>query len=201
MKPVSILILLAGFTLGLTACGPSTESEAVTEISEAERTAYLDQGKSIAGATFAVLSSRLQTAMGEGGVPEAINYCQLNAYRLVDSLSKVHKATIRRTSLLARNPDDRPSELEREILETYAGEDAAGQELKPMVRALENQEVAFFAPIRTNAFCLNCHGTPGETLKEEDYALIRRHYPEDNAIGYQDGDLRGMWSIRFRRQE
>lgn len=177
------------------------ETAQVTELNETQRAAYLEKGKAIAGATFTELSSRLQAAMQEGGVTLAVEYCQLNAFPLVDSLSKVHGADIRRTTLKVRNPKDKPSALEQEVLETYAQQDAKGETIGPIVKALEDQEVAFFAPIRTNAFCLQCHGKPGETLKEEDYALIRQHYPEDKAIGYQDGDLRGMWSIRFRNEK
>jgi hypothetical protein len=201
MKTKVIILLFAAVSgISLTACRQSGDKKGTAEVpvlSESERSVYLEKGKTIAGATFAVLSSQLQSAMQEGGVGSAIEYCQVNAYPLVDSLSKVHNAAIRRTTLKVRNPDDQPTELEREILEAYARKDAAGEQIGPMVRALKGQEVIFFAPIRTNAFCLQCHGVPGQTLSEENYALIRRHYPEDQAIGYQDGDLRGMWSIRF----
>lgn len=193
--------MIVALGTGLLSCRQNAgekETVQVPALNETQRAAYLEKGKAIAGATFTALSSRLQAALQEGGVPNAIEYCQLNAYPLVDSLSEVHQATIRRTTLKVRNPEDQPTALEREILETYARQDAGGEKIGPMVKALEGQEVAFFAPIRTNAFCLQCHGMPGENLKEEDYALIRQHYPEDQAIGYQDGDLRGMWSIRFR---
>jgi len=45
--------------------------------------------------------------------------------------------------------------------------------------------------------CEKCHGKIGSTLKEADYASIKSLYPEDMAIGYKTGDLRGMWSISF----
>lgn len=196
-----VLLLLAVFSINLMACKQALEKETANNLSETEQAAYLEKGKKIAGATFTVLSSQLQAAMQEGGVPHAIEYCQLNAYRLVDSLSAVHGATIRRTTLKARNPTDQPSELERSVLEAYAQQDAEGETLTPMVQALEDQHVLFFAPIRTNVFCLQCHGTPGETIKAEDYAQISKHYPEDEAIGYQAGDLRGMWSIRLKKGE
>lgn len=206
MKIRSILLTLPILIFGLTACRQQTtdgsvaaERETVPPLSENEQTEFLEKGKTIAGATFTALSSRLQAAMQEGGVANAIGYCQLNAYPLVDSLSEVHGATIRRTTLKVRNPKDAPDELERSILEQYAAQDEAGEKLGPMVQAVAGQEVIFFAPIRTNAFCLQCHGTPGQTLQEEDLSLIREHYPEDQAIGYQDGDLRGMWSIRLKR--
>lgn len=202
MRTKSIFFLLAAMAgISLIACKQNKNTGAENTLSDAERTAYLEKGKSIAGETFTVLSTQLQAAMQDGGVQQAINYCQLNAYPLVDSLSKKHHAEIRRTTLKARNPENRPSDLEHSILETYAQKEAGGETLTPMVQALEGQEVAFFAPIRTNAFCLQCHGKPGETIKEEDYALISRHYPEDQAINYQEGDLRGMWSIRFKSLE
>lgn len=183
------------------ACKQEKGSGEEAALSEGERTAYLEKGKAIAGATFTALSTQLQAAMQDGGVQQAVNYCQLNAFPLVDSLSKAHQATIRRTTLKARNPADRPTDLERSILEAYAQKEANGEALTPMVQALEGQEIAFFAPIRTNVFCLQCHGQPGETIKAEDYALITRLYPEDQAIGYQEGDLRGMWSIRFKQEK
>lgn len=190
-----LLFFLGIFHLG---CGSPATSDESTTLDEAARQTYLEKGKAIAGATFTALSTKLQSALQEGGVAHAIEYCQLNAFPLVDSLSAVHGAEIRRTSLLVRNPKDAPTAVERAVLETYAAQNAAGEQLEPMVQALENQEVVFFAPIRTNAFCLQCHGVPGATLQLADYELIKEYYPNDEAIGYQDGDLRGMWSIRFR---
>lgn len=189
-----------GITVGLLACGPETNQQSAppAPLTEAEQTAYLDQGKAIAGATFAALSARLQVAIQEGGVPNAISYCNLQAYPLVDSLSAVHQAQIRRTSLQERNPKNAPTAVEKPVLEAYASQAAAGDELGPLVVQLEDGNVAFYAPIKVNAFCLQCHGKIGETLSEENYAVIKENYPSDRATGYTDGDLRGMWSIQFR---
>lgn len=196
---LSTALVLFSLSIFLLGCGPGTStSDEPVALEEAARQAYLERGKAIAGATFTALSTKLQAALQEGGVANAIGYCQLNAFPLVDSLSEVHGAEIRRTSLKVRNPEDTPTAAERTVLETYAAQDAAGEQLAPMVQALENQQVAFFAPIRTNAFCLQCHGVPGETISPTDYELIKEYYPKDEAIGYQDGDLRGMWSIRFK---
>ena len=57
-------------------------------------------------ATFSVLSGQLQKALKAGGLDSAIHYCNLAAMPLVDSLSQLHKAQIRRTSMKVRNPNN-----------------------------------------------------------------------------------------------
>lgn len=189
----AVLFLFAG-------CAPTaSDDQAATELTEAQKEAYLQQGKAIATATFAELSGQLQAAMQEGGVPHAVRYCNTVAYPLVDSLSDVHGADIRRTSLLIRNPKDAPTPREREQLEAYASAKKAGNPLQPVVKAVSAEEIAFYAPISMQPLCLKCHGQLGETLAEADYAVIKEKYPADEAIGYQAGDLRGMWSITFAR--
>jgi hypothetical protein len=174
-------------------------SQEETGLSDEQRQAYLEKGREIAGATFVALSGQLQAAMKEGGVSNAAQYCNLAAYPLVDSLSKVHEALIRRTSMKVRNPKDAPDDQEKAILEAYAQKEAAGEELKPVIQEIDPHTIGFYAPIRVNEFCLQCHGKVGETLSEENHAAIKELYPEDEAIGYSAGDLRGMWSIQFKK--
>ena len=117
----------------------------------------------------------------------------------MDSLSQAHNATIRRASLKVRNPKDKPTSAELAVLEEYHAHVKAGEPLLPMVKAIDGSRAAYYAPILIQEACLQCHGKLGETLKEEDYAVIEKLYPEDEAVGYQAGDLRGMWSVTFQR--
>lgn len=176
------------------------EASTKAEWSEEERKAWLDKGQNIAMSTFGVLSGELRAAMQRGGVSEAAQYCQLAALPIVDSLSELHHATIRRTSFKIRNPKDAPTAQESEMLAYYQEKIDQDEGLQPEVRR-EGGQVHFYAPIMTQELCLRCHGKVGETLKEEDYALIRELYPQDEAIGYQAGDWRGMWSISFAAEE
>ncbi|HKK79447.1 MAG TPA: DUF3365 domain-containing protein [Phaeodactylibacter sp.] len=173
----------------------ATDSETATTLDTAK---YKKQGMEIAMGTFKALSGQLKSALQEGGVPNAVRYCNTVAYPLVDSLSEVYNASIRRASDKVRNPKDAPTPLEQEVLDTYHAQMAAGEQPKPVVRQLQSGEIAFYAPIRMQELCLNCHGKLGETLKKEDYAVIKELYPEDEAIGYAAGDLRGIWSITFQ---
>jgi len=205
MKIIWFWVFISGLFL-LAACGENSESSpeasaATPEtLSEAEREMYIDKGKSIAGATFAALSGQLQKALQEGGVQNAVDYCNVVAYPLVDSLSQVHDATIRRTSLKIRNPKDDPKPHEKAALERYEQKVENGEQLQPSVSLTDEGRVAFYAPIMTMELCLQCHGKLGEELAQADYELIQELYPEDEAIGYSEGDWRGLWSIEFERE-
>lgn len=160
---------------------------------------YLERGRTIAGATFATLSGRLQEAMKAGGVRSAVEVCNLAAMPLVDSLSEVYQAQIRRTTLQPRNPENAPTAEEREILESYQSGYAAGARIGPLTKEISPDQVAFYAPIHTVELCLKCHGKVGETMQEGDYTVIKALYPKDQAIGYESADFRGMWSITMRK--
>lgn len=199
MKEYITLGVLLMLVAGTFSCQQKSASEE-PGLTEEESQLYLEKGQQVAGATFMALSGQLQAALKEGGVPKAIEYCKLAALPLVDSLSELHQADIRRTSVKVRNPQDAPDELERKILDDYARKEAAGEDPVPVVKQIDPLTIAFYAPIRLNEFCLQCHGKVGDTLTEENYEVIKERYPKDEAIGYAAGDLRGMWSIRFRKK-
>ncbi|HHM20938.1 MAG TPA: DUF3365 domain-containing protein [Bacteroidetes bacterium] len=192
------LFIVAFFTFIYSCENKPQEKQAAPAAGNKEKV-YLEKGKKIAQATFAVLGGQLQAALKEGGVSKAVQYCNLAAYPLVDSLSRVHQADIRRTSLKVRNPKNAPTPEEKAILQQYEKTAKEGGPLKPVVKEENDHTIAFYAPIKVNAFCIQCHGVPGQTLKEEDYSVIKKLYPDDKAIGYSDGNLRGMWSIRFKK--
>lgn len=187
-------IIIACFIFLFSNCFDTTSSNnTATEASEVD---YIEQGQKIAMTTFATLSSNLQKAMKEGGVSNAVQYCNIAASPLVDSLEQIHNVSIKRTSLKVRNPNNEPTEQERQQLQIYQQQFDTGKELKPVVHKATNQTV-FHAPIHVMPLCQKCHGKVGEQLKEKDYELIKNLYPSDSAINYKSGDLRGMWSITF----
>lgn len=168
-------------------------------LTEAEQQQYLEKGKALTQASFAALSSRLNQAIEQGGIPYAVPFCSVTALPLLDSLSKVNHATIRRTSLQLRNPANAPAPWEEAVLLQYEAQARNKSALQPIVKSLNAHEVAFAAPITVLPLCVKCHGKPGETINAADYETIKKTYPGDQAIGYAEGDLRGMWSIVFER--
>lgn len=201
MKPFTRLFycLLAGASL-LTACSGSSEQateQAAPSAPVADEQAVLAEGKNIAAQSFQALSTQLMAAMAEGGVPNAISYCSERAIPLTDSLSRAHNVFIRRTALKTRNPLNAPDPTERRILEEYASMMEKGGKPTPQATALSNGEILFTAPIILANTCQQCHGEPDKDISTDDYALIRSLYPEDQAVGFTEGSLRGMWAIRM----
>lgn len=175
--------------------GAGDKQEAMTV---EQKEIYLKKGKEIALSTFATLSAELGKAIQEGGVSKAVEVCNIATMPLVDSLSRVHNAEIRRTSLKVRNPKNAASENEKEVLLRFEAAHKAGNAPQPEVVEVDGM-VAFYAPIMTQPLCLSCHGNPGETVNPEDYSYIQNLYPEDQATGYSINDLRGMWAIKFEK--
>jgi hypothetical protein len=158
----------------------------------------LEEGKKISSASFNVLSTELKSAIEDGSVEAAIEYCHLNALSITDSLSNLYSANIKRTSERYRNPENKPSSRELSILQNYQSDKNMELIIEPFVEKVSEQEHNFYSPIVMSGLCLKCHGVIGETLSNKDYLTISKHYPNDKATGYQIGDLRGMWSINFK---
>jgi hypothetical protein len=163
-----------------------------------------EKGMKLANRAFAVLSTELSRAINAGGIPSALEYCKLNAYPLIDSLSKANNAFIKRTSFKLRNPNNLSSPEEERMLKAY--ESAIDKNGNVDYKIFRPRVVdggdhwSFYAPITLrNAVCLKCHGKIGLDIKNEDYAKIKELYPQDKANGYSLGDLRGIWSIQFSK--
>lgn len=198
MNTRRIFIVFASLVTLLAACQQSPSTERAGARVEQEQL-WLEYGQELANATFSVLSTELRSAIGRGGVPEAISYCSVSALALTDSVAMGRNAVIRRTTLKPRNPANGPDSREAAVLDRYRQLAENGQPLKPQVDR-DGETVHFYAPIVVQELCLKCHGIPGETILEADYALISSMYPDDKAIGYKAGDWRGMWSISFNAE-
>lgn len=191
MKKTLILSLL------ILAVGACTQTDKKNE--KAVNNVGVEKGKSIAQQTFAALSGNLKSAMAMGGLEHAVSYCNVNAMPLTDSLSNHFNVTIKRVSAQYRNPKNKPDSLEMYYLVDYKRGLLNGKELQPVFDE-SGARGRFFAPILTKELCVSCHGLPGNEISESLYADIKKLYPDDQAIGFKAGDLRGMWSITFAEE-
>ncbi|MDZ7660434.1 DUF3365 domain-containing protein [Fodinibius sp.] len=189
--------ILIAFILAM-GYGCQSESQEQTDNKLAyDTTVVVNEGQKIAKATFQTLSSNLQKAMQEGGVEYALEFCNVEAMPLTDSLSAHHDVSIRRASHKPRNPYNTADSLEAEVIKQYIKKLESGDKLQPVTYADENR-ITFHAPITiTNSLCLNCHGKVNEDISKENLATIQELYPKDQATGFSMGDLRGVWTIRF----
>ena len=47
--------------------------------------------------------------------------------------------------------------------------------------------------------CLQCHGNVENQIEEETFKTIKVLYPNDQALGYDVNNVRGIWSITFNK--
>lgn len=214
MNKICLFGIFLGFSTGIISCTTdkrlNTEavreeikSREVKKVTEAEIVNKVYEiGNEIALNTKKTLGKNLQESLQQGGVQNAISFCNLNAMPLVDSLSKKYGAVIRRTTLKARNPNDLPSDIEQKIMEAYEYQFKDSIPLKENVQPLENDQYLFTKAIFVeNVLCLTCHGSTNNGLTLETEEFIKSKYPLDKATGYQVGDLRGMWSITIDKKK
>ena len=190
---LSVMLLL----FMLSGCKQKSETSTQNQPTAENLPEVKKEGAEITGQAFTTLSSNLQQALSEGGVSSALEFCNIQAMPLADSLSKNYGVEIRRASHQPRNPDNRADSLEAVSIKKYINALEANGELKPYTYRTRNSFI-YHAPIRiTGQLCLNGHGSPGIDISEKDMEVIRELYPEDEATGFSQGDLRGIWAIEF----
>lgn len=152
-------------------------------------------GLEYALSTKKVLGSNLMGTIQEKGTLAALQFCNLRAYPLTDSMATVHNAEIKRVSDKPRNPNNAANAEEVKILEKYKKQIANNETMAPKVIEKGNK-IHFYYPIETNTMCLQCHGAKVEPDVLKKIALL---YPKDMALGYSENEIRGIWSIQFNK--
>jgi len=160
-------------------------------------TAWVDQSRQLAMQLGGQLKSELTKAIAEGGPIAAINVCYLRAPEIAAQLSQASGARVGRTALRVRNPSNAPDDLERSVLEQFATDLGSGPIDRPLeavfeIRRGDAVERRYMRAIPTDALCLTCHG---KTIAPELAAAIGRDYPGDQATGFEQGQLRGAFSV------
>lgn len=146
--------------------------------------------KNYAAEAQQLLGSQLKQKIAEGGPENALQFCNINAIPLTDSISKKYNVSIKRVSDKYRNPDNAANPSELAVITTYKAMLGAGKKPEGLLK-----DGYYYSPIVTNAMCLQCHGTPGKELAEKTHQKIKSIYPDDKATGYGVDELRGIFSI------
>jgi len=160
-------------------------------------TAWVELSRQVAMRLGGQLKGELTQAIAEGGPIAAINVCYLRAPEIAAQLSQDSGARVGRTALRVRNPSNAPDELERTVLEQFAADLGAGPIDRPLeavfeIRRGDAVERRYMRAIPTDALCLTCHG---KIIAPELAAAIARDYPGDQATGFEQGQLRGAFSV------
>lgn len=188
--PTLVLIAVLFFSCGQKS-GETIDSETYVR--------YQKSGTEISKQTQGVLLSNVSKAMQQGGSLYAVEFCNLQASGLVDSLNAEFDCKISRITDKNRNPENHlGTKTDRQIW-AYFSNIQQHEELHDTL--VQNKEkITYYKPILTAMpACLQCHG-PAEEIEPETYKKIQNLYPEDKATGYSLNELRGMWKIEFGKK-
>lgn len=139
-------------------------------------------------ALFTQLSGRLMEAMGSQGPAGAITVCQKEAPQIATEVSEVHDLRIGRTGVRLRNSNNQPPSWAKPL--TDAKTDT------PTFVVLDNDDAAALLPIKLQRQCLMCHG-PKDQIAPVIQDQLAKLYPDDEATGFHEGDLRGWFWIEM----
>jgi len=154
----------------------------MTETQKAQQELMLTATNALA----AELMGELTAALDAGDAGAAIAVCRGKAPLVATHVSEAYGVEIGRTSYRLRNP----ANVAPAWAETYMADLVED----PTYVAGPNGELGALLPIRLRAECQMCHGS-AEEIDEEIMAALAEYYPDDLAIGFAEGDLRGWFWV------
>ena len=166
----------------------------------AQEPAWVGEARKVAGSVPPKLLAVLTEEIGKNGPEGAILVCRDKAPQLAKAASDETGWSVRRVSLRNRNPRAVPDGWERAALEDFdrraaSGESATTLEKAEIVTEGGTQSYRYMRALPTQPLCLNCHGSP-EQLTPAVLEKLKALYPDDKAVGYRPGDIRGAITIR-----
>ena len=166
----------------------------------ADDTALLEEARGVASGIPPKLLAVLKSEIEKGGPEGAISVCRDKAPQMAKEASAKTGWMIRRVSLKNRNPKAVPDAWERTALEEFdrraaAGEAPATLEKGEIVVDGDSRSYRYMKALPTQPLCLACHGSSAD-IGAEVRTKIESLYPDDKAIGYKVGDIRGAMTIR-----
>ncbi len=189
MKHTLTLTLL---TLALAGCSNLPNAEQQAGLTNAAR--------QTAAGLVQTLGGELKAAMTTGGPANAIGVCKERAPQIARDAAEKSGFTVRRASPKNRNPKAVPDAWESAALTSLEQRLAAGEkpetlDMSAIVDTPDGKVFRYAKALPTQPVCLNCHGDQ-EKLSPEVKARLATDYPDDKAVGYSAGMLRGILSIK-----
>lgn len=140
------------------------------------------------------LKPELMKAIKSGGPASAITVCSEKAPAIAKSLSEKTGWTVKRVSLKPRNQSSAVADSwEQKVLMAFDQRQAEGEEAAKIHHSeMVNGQFRFMKAQGVAPVCLNCHA---DNIKPEVEAALKKYYPNDQARGYSEGQIRGAFSL------
>lgn len=156
------------------------------------KTEAINSIKKVAGA----LQSKLKEKMKNGGPVEAATFCSTNATALAKEVSKIlpKGVKVKRITDKPRNINNQASKEQLAVLAEIKEKLNNKEKLGLIVKKKAENQYDVYKPIVIQNKCLTCHGSQ-DVRNEKAYDVISKKYPNDKAVNYKLGDLRGAFLV------
>lgn len=170
---------------------------------EADNSQYLEESRQIAQAFMQRLGGTLKNQLETAGPASAISVCKHVAPALAAEYSR-DGFLVSRVSLKTRNKMlGAPDAWERTILKKFDQLQAQGTTIPEVSEVTEQADGRWFRYMKAipiQPLCLQCHGKP-DGMAAEVNTMLAREYPDDQAVGYHAGDIRGAITIKRKLRD
>jgi hypothetical protein len=163
------------------------------------------KANAVMGRLNLAMRTKLLQSIQQNGLAGAMNVCAKEAPVVVADLEKTFGVTIKRTALTVRNPANAPDPEEKALLEKLVAMQKNGDDLPQDATLFSETEkdkyriLRYYKPVMMQGMCVGCHGTPDKIPADIKKALAAS-YPKDKALGYKEGDVRGIISVTVREK-
>lgn len=156
----------------------------------------LDRSRALVKTFGMQLQAELKSALQEGGPVQAVKVCKEVAPRIAADISEQSGAHVTRTSLRYRNPANAPQAWQLPVLRGFDQQAKAAKSTAPLefFESHSSGSSQYMRAIPTDGVCLACHGDVIAPALQE---VLQQEYPNDLAVGYELGDVRGAFSVTW----
>jgi len=174
---------------------------AAAQTAKVDTEAYVTEANVIIKDFMTNLKGELQRALKTEGPAGAIGVCQQAAPAVTREAEAQHGWDVGRTALRLRNQDNAPDEWERGVLEDFVAQREAGADPSKLsvTKVVSRDGVTTFRYMKAIPLaekpCATCHGT---NVDPDLRAEILEYYPEDEAVGFKPGEIRGAFTMSRR---
>lgn len=189
---------LLGLALSSVLFAPMVAAEQTVVLSDAALEAKLNTHRATLKKFMQQLQKKLVTAVSESGPVTAISVCNEAAPEITTDISSDSGIELKRTSLKVRNPSNTADEWELKVLQEFEQQKTAGTSFKELqyseiVEMDGNQVLRYMKAIPVMEKCLACHGS---NIAPPIAEKIETLYPQDQARGFEVGQIRGAFSTQ-----
>jgi len=163
--------------------------------------ALLEESRAVAHLITHQVRDELVREMERTSPIRAITVCKYSVPEITSNISREKGMRVTRVALRPRNPSlGEPDSWEQQVLLDFEkrvakGEKADALEQHAIVREPAGDYFRYMKSIAMGPPCMLCHG-PADQLSEGVRAQLQQEYPNDRAIDYRVGQVRGAVSIK-----